>query len=154
MTCKSRSGIWRSAVRTRRGVRRLAERETAQRGSHRAAWPLLAGQAGPRFGKLMKLQVKHGGGELTVSSQKEFLQLFNRGIIAPDDLVLRGDRWVPAGGLPWIRGMSVDRKHDNKRLFWITLAMMVAGLFPILWIQSHYRARGLPRGAVHAVPAR
>lgn len=104
----------------------------------------------------MKLQVKQAAspGELTVSSQKEFLQLFNRGVITPEDLVLRGERWVPAGELPWIRGMDVDRKSDNKRLFWLTIAMMVLGLLAILFIQSRYHSRKLPPGAVHAVPAR
>ena len=36
----------------------------------------------PRIRALMKLQVKQAGGdgELTVGSQKEFLQLFNRGV--------------------------------------------------------------------------
>ena len=104
----------------------------------------------------MKLRVKHAAsaGELTVSSQKEFLQLFNRGVITPEDLVLRGERWVPAGELPWIRGMNIDRKSDNKRLFWLTLAMMVVGLFAVLFIQSHYHSRKLPQGAVHAIPVR
>jgi len=66
----------------------------------------------------MKLQVKQAGGaqELTVGSQKEFLQLWNRGVIAGDDLVLRGDRWVPAAELPWIRGMAIERKRDSVTL--------------------------------------
>jgi hypothetical protein len=106
----------------------------------------------------MKLTVKQAGsGELTVGSQKEFLQLWNRGVIASDDLVLRGDRWVPAGQLPWIQGMKVERRRDNKRLLWITLAMMLLGLVAVLYIESHAqqiaaKTGALPPGAVHAVP--
>jgi hypothetical protein len=117
----------------------------------------------------MKLQVKQAGGaqELTVQSQKEFLQLYTRGVIADDDLVLRGERWVRAQDLPWIHGMAMETKRDNKRLFWITLLMMVLGLIGVIWIQSHSgivaRKSGaageqggaaLPKGAVRAVPAR
>jgi hypothetical protein len=107
----------------------------------------------------MKLQVKQasGNGELTVQSQKEFLQLFLRGVITPDDLVLRGERWVPASQLPWIQGMSVETKKDNKRLFWITLAMMVVGLVVVVWIEKNSgliarKSGALPPGAVRAVP--
>jgi hypothetical protein len=116
----------------------------------------------------MKLQVKQPGSsqELTVQSQKEFLQLYNRGVIAADDLVLRGERWVRAQDLPWIHGMALETKRDNKRLFWITLLMMVLGLIGVIWIQSHpgivARKSGaagqqggaaMPKGAVRAVPA-
>jgi hypothetical protein len=109
----------------------------------------------------MKLQVKQAGGahELTVESQKEFLQLYNRGVIAGDDLVLRGERWVRAQDLPWIHGMHMETRRDNKRLLWITLAMMVLGLLGVIWIQSHSgtvarKSGALPPGAVHAVPPR
>ncbi len=109
----------------------------------------------------MKLQVKQAGSatELTVGSQKEFLQLYRRGVIAPDDLVHRGDRWVPAGQLPWIAGMAVETRRDNKRLMWITVAMMLLGLLGVVWIQSHAgtvarKTGALPPGAVKAVPAR
>ena len=107
----------------------------------------------------MKLQVKQAGGahELTIGSQKEFLQLWNRGVIAGDDLVLRGDRWVPAAELPWIRGMAVERRRDGRRLFWITLALMALGLAGVLLIQSNAnvvarKSGALPPGAVRAVP--
>src|SRR5262249_14223955 len=107
----------------------------------------------------MKLQVKQAGSskELTVGSQKEFLQLWNRGVIAGDDLVLRGDRWVPAAELPWIHGMALERKRDSRRLFWITLALMALGLAGVLWIQSNAdavarKSGALPPGAVRAVP--
>lgn len=107
----------------------------------------------------MKLQVKQAGGsqELTISSQKEFLQLWNRGVIAPDDLVQRGERWIPAAELPWIRGMAVERKRDGRRLFWITLALMALGLLGVLWLQSNAavvarKSGALPPGAVRAVP--
>ena len=105
----------------------------------------------------MRLQVRSAGGELTVPSQKEFLILWNRGVIAPDDLVLRGDRWIPAGNLPWIHGMAVERKKDNKRLLWITLGMMVLGLIGVFYIESHaqqiaLKTGALPPGAVRAVP--
>jgi hypothetical protein len=107
----------------------------------------------------MKLQVKQAGGaqELTVGSQKEFLQLWNRGVIAGDDLVLRGDRWIPAAELPWIRGMAVERKRDGRRLFWITLALMALGLAGVLFIQRNAnvvarKSGALAPGAVRAVP--
>jgi len=107
----------------------------------------------------MKLQVKQAGGaqELTISSQKEFLQLWNRGVIAADDLVQRVDRWVPAGELPWIRGMTIERKRDGRRLFWITVALMVVALLGVLWLQSNStvvarKSGALPPGAVRAVP--
>ena len=107
----------------------------------------------------MKLFVKQAGSatELTVQSQKEFLQLYRRGVITADDLVLRGERWVPAGQLPWIAGMTLDTRKDNKRLMWITLAMMLLGLLGVLWIQTHAtvvaRKTGAlpPPGSVRAV---
>lgn len=107
----------------------------------------------------MKLQVRSSGGELTVPSQKEFLLLWQRGIIAPDDLVKRDgiDRWVPAAELPWIRGMSADARKDGRRLVWITVALMVLGLLAVFYLQNHAGAvaeRALPKGAVKAVPAR
>jgi len=109
----------------------------------------------------MKLQVKQPGGsqELTIVSQKEFFKLYNRGVIAADDLVLRGDQWVPASQLPWIHGTAQENKRDSKRLLWLTLAMMVLGLLGVLWIQSHAgtvagKTGALPTGAVRAVPAR
>jgi hypothetical protein len=107
----------------------------------------------------MKLQVRQAGGaqELTVGSQKEFLQLWNRGVIAKDDLVQRGDRWIPAAELPWIHGMVADRRRDGRRLFWITLALMLVGLGAVIWIQSNAglvarKSGAVPQGAVRAVP--
>jgi len=107
----------------------------------------------------MKLQVKQAGGteELTIGSQKELLRLWNSGVIVADDLVQRGDQWVRAGDLPWIHGMLVDRKRDGRRLFWLTLALMLVGLAGVLWIQAHSGAVAqksglLPPGAAHAVP--
>lgn len=107
----------------------------------------------------MKLQIRQAGGaqELTVATQKEFLQLWNSGVIAADDLVQRGDRWVRAADLPWIHGMLADRKRDGRRLFWITLALMLAGLAGALWLQAHAglvarKSGALPPGAVRAVP--
>lgn len=109
----------------------------------------------------MKLEVKQQGAAqgLTVQSQKEFLQLYNRGVIAGDDLVMRGEKWVRARDLPWIHGMHLETKRDNKKLFWITLAMMVLGLLGVLFIQSHSavvarKTGALPPGAVRAVPGR
>src|SRR5256885_1887597 len=107
----------------------------------------------------MKLDVRHAGGELTVGSQKEFLKLYRTGIIAADDLVRREGqtRWVPAGQLPGISSMHEQGRKDNRRLFFITLAMMVLGLVAALWIQSHApriakRAASPDPGAVRAVP--
>jgi hypothetical protein len=107
----------------------------------------------------MKLQVKQAGSahELTVGSQKEFLQLWNSGIISADDLVQRGAGWVRAADLPWIHGMAVARKRDRKQLFWITLALMVLGLLGVIFIQRHAdavarRSGAVPPGAVRAVP--
>lgn len=92
----------------------------------------------------MKLLVRHAGGELTVPSQKEFLVLFQRGIIAPDDLVQREGKgqWTPAAELPWIRGTALQDKRDGRSLFWLTLALMIAGLCGVLWIQSRAGAKG------------
>jgi hypothetical protein len=107
----------------------------------------------------MKLDVRHAGGELTVGSQKEFLKLYWTGVIADDDLVRREGqtRWVPAGQLPWISAMREQGHKDNRRLFFITLAMMIVGLAAAIWIQSHapHIARKVapPAGAVRAVPA-
>jgi len=58
-------------------------------------------------------------------------------VIAADDLVRRGDRWVRAAELPWIHGMALERKRDGRRLFWITLILMLLGLAGVLWIRSH-----------------
>jgi hypothetical protein len=107
----------------------------------------------------MKLQIKQAGSskELTIGSQKEFLRLWNTGVIAADDLVQRGERWVRAGDLSWIQGMLVDRKRDGRRLFWLTLALMLLGLAGVLWIQAHAGAVARKSGvlapdAVRAVP--
>ena len=109
----------------------------------------------------MKLQVKQAGSsqELTVGSQKELLQLWNSGVLDGDDLVLRGGEWVRAGDLPWIRGIAVRERTDRKRLFWITVALMLLALVGVLWLQAHpgavaRRSGALPPGAVRAVPAR
>ena len=106
----------------------------------------------------MKLQVKQAGSatELTVGSQKEFLQLWNSGVISADDLVLRPGadaRWVPAAELPWIAGMRREARADGRRLFWITLVLMIAGLAGVLYVQSHASKLVQRSGAaVHAVP--
>ena len=107
----------------------------------------------------MKLDVRHAGGELTVGSQKEFLKLYRIGVIAADDLVRREGqtRWIPAGELPGISSMREQGRKDNRRLLFITLAMMVLGLVAALWIQSHApriakRAASPDPGAVRAVP--
>jgi hypothetical protein len=107
----------------------------------------------------MKLLVRHAGGELTVGSQKEFLLLWQRGVIADDDLVRREgqEQWTAAGELPWIRGMRLDARKDSRRLLWLTVALMLLGLGGALWIQGHApqvarRAGAPPPGAVRAVP--
>src|SRR3954466_9857130 len=107
----------------------------------------------------MKLQVKQAGSsqELTVPNQKEFLHLYQRGVIASSDLVLRGDRWVPAGDLPWIHGMAVEEKRDNRKMLWIVVAMLILALIGVAWIQSHAgvvarKSGALPPGSVKAVP--
>ena len=107
----------------------------------------------------MKLLVRHAGGELTVGSQKEFLLLWQRGVIAADDLVRREgqERWTAAGELPWIRGMRLDARRDSRRLLWLTVALMIAGLLAALWIQGRApqvarRSLARPSGAVRAVP--
>ncbi len=107
----------------------------------------------------MKLLVRHAGGELTVGSQKEFLLLWRRGVIAADDMVRREgqERWTAAGELPWIRGMRMDARKDSRRLFWLTLALMLVGLAGAVRIQGHApqvarRVDQRPPGAVRAVP--
>ena len=107
----------------------------------------------------MKLLVRQASGAhgLVVGSQKEFLQLWKSGVIAGDDLVQRGEQWVRAEDLPWIHGMAVERKQDRRRLFWITLALMLLGLAGVLFIQGYAgvvarKSGAPPPGAVHAVP--
>jgi hypothetical protein len=87
----------------------------------------------------MKLFVRHNGGELAVPDLKSFLLLWKRGVIAADDLVRREgiDDWVKAAELPWIRGTREDDKRDGRRLFWLTLGLMVLGLCAALWVQAH-----------------
>ena len=107
----------------------------------------------------MKLQVRHAGGELTVGSQKEFLVLWQRGVIASDDMVRREgqERWTAAGELPWIRDMKLDARRDSRRLLWLTVLLMIIGLLAALWIQGRApqvarRSAAHPPGAVRAVP--
>jgi hypothetical protein len=85
----------------------------------------------------MKLYVRHAGGELAVPDLKDFLLLWNRGVIAADDLVRREgiDRWVKAADLPWIRGMREGAKRDDRRLFWLTLGLLVLALCAVLWVR-------------------
>ncbi|GAC1348239.1 MAG: hypothetical protein NVS2B9_03280 [Myxococcales bacterium] len=87
----------------------------------------------------MKLYVRHAGGELAVPDLKEFLLLWNRGVIAADDLVRREgiDRWVKAADLPWIRGAREGDRKDDRRLLWLTVGLMVLGLCAVLWVQRH-----------------
>jgi hypothetical protein len=114
----------------------------------------------------MQLKVRQSAGStvLSVGSQKEFLQLWNSGVIAADDLVERGGNWVRAADLPWIRGMTVSSKRDSRRLIWITLLVMALGLAGVIFIQMHAGSvarrtgalppESLPPGAVRAVPHR
>jgi hypothetical protein len=107
----------------------------------------------------MKLHIRSQGGELTVPDQKEFLVLFKRGVIAPDDLVKRDgvDRWVPVAELPWIRGMAQDDRSDNRRLLWITVALMALGLLAAIWVQANAGTiahRAVDHPSAHAVPNR
>jgi hypothetical protein len=90
----------------------------------------------------MKLIVRHGQGELVVPSQKQFLLLFQRGFIAPEDQVQRDGRgpWVAAADLPWIRGTALDEKQDNRRLLGLTLGLMLVGLAAIVWM-GHYASK-------------
>ncbi len=106
----------------------------------------------------MKLHIRSHGGELTVPSQSEFLVLWNRGVIAPDDLVKRDgvERWVPAGELPWIRGTTLDEKRDGRQLIWITIALMILGLCGVIYLKNHPSAvtrHVLPKASVKAVPS-
>jgi hypothetical protein len=107
----------------------------------------------------MRLLVRHAGGELIVGSQKEFLVLWQRGVIAADDLVRREgqEQWTAAGELPWIHGMRMDARKDSRRLLWLTVVLMIAGLGAALWIQGHApqvakRAGARPPGSVRALP--
>jgi GYF domain 2 len=119
---------------------------------------LVAGRLLRRQPRAMKLDVRHAGGELTVGSQKELLQLLRAGIVAPDDLVRREghDEWVAASELPWLRGSAIEAKKDGRRLVWITVLLMVLGLCGALFVQSHVARRAprstFPGGAVRAVP--
>ena len=107
----------------------------------------------------MKLQVRHAGGELTVGSHKEFLLLWQRGIVAADDLVRREgqEEWTKASELPWIRGMRIQGRRDSRRLLWLTLVLLVLAFLGAVWIQRHApqvarRTGALPTGSVRAVP--
>jgi GYF domain 2 len=106
----------------------------------------------------MKLLVRHAGGELTVGSQKEFLLLWQRGVITADDMVRREgqEHWTAAGELPWIRGMRMDERKDSRRLLWVTIALMLLGLAGALWIQGRApqvaKRPSAPPGAVRALP--
>jgi hypothetical protein len=93
----------------------------------------------------MKLTVRHAGGELVVPSQRELLLLFQCGVIAPEDLVRRdgAERWVPASELPWLRGSAREERRDGRRLFWITLTLMVVSLVAVVWLQSRVPKRPL-----------
>ena len=104
----------------------------------------------------MKLIVRHAGGELTVPSQKEFLVLVQRGVIAPDDQVQRDGKgpWVAAQDLPWLRGTALEDKKDDRRLFGLTLGLMVLGLIAVVWMQQHYGKPGQKRPAAAAQPNR
>ena len=104
----------------------------------------------------MKLVVRHGTGELTIPNQSEFLLLFQRGVIAPDDLVQRDGKgsWVRAADLPWIRGTSQQDAKDDRRLFWIIILMMVLGLLVIVWFQVRTDASKRARAARPAVESR
>src|SRR5712671_4800502 len=67
------------------------------------------------------------------------------------------ERWTAAGELPWIRGMRMDARKDSRRLLWLTVALMFAGLLAALWIQGRApqvarRSLAHPSGAVRAVP--
>ena len=89
----------------------------------------------------MKLVVRHGDRELTVPSQKEFLLLYQRGFVGPEDLVRREGapadvKWVRADELPWIRGTAIDVKKDGRRLFGLTLVLMILGLIGVIYIQA------------------
>jgi len=106
----------------------------------------------------MKLQVRHAGGELTVGGHKEFLLLWQRGIVAADDLVRREGQseWTKACELPWIRGMRLQGRRDSRRLLWLTLVLLVVALLGAVWIQRHApqvarRSGALPPGSVRAI---
>jgi len=107
----------------------------------------------------MKLQIRSAGGELTVPDQKAFLLLWNRGVIAPDDLVKRDgvERWVRAADLPWISGTTADNSKDSRRLVWVTVVLMMLGLCLVMYLQRTARGRARPAApkgaAVHAVPS-
>ena len=104
----------------------------------------------------MKLVVRHGAGELVVPSQKEFFVLYQRGVIGPDDLVQRDGTgaFVRASDLPWIRGTSQQDAKDDRRLFWITIGMMVLGLAVIVVFQLRTDAAKRARAARPAVESR
>ncbi|HYZ88617.1 MAG TPA: DUF4339 domain-containing protein [Myxococcales bacterium] len=146
----------RTALRHPRALDEVPENEHS-----RAHCRPVAGPEGRlQSARTMKLQVRHAGGELTVGSHKEFLLLWRRGIVAPDDLVRREGQseWTKAGELPWIRGMRVQGRRDSRRLLWLTLSLLVLALFGAFWIQRHApqvarRSGALPPGSVRAVPS-
>jgi hypothetical protein len=80
-------------------------------------------------------------------------------VIAADDMVRREgqERWTAASELPWIHGMRMEARKDSRRLLWLTLVLMLAGLAAAIWIQGHApqvarRVGQRPPGTVRAVP--
>jgi len=106
----------------------------------------------------MKLVVRHGDRELTVPSQKEFLLLYQRGFVGPEDLVRREGapaevKWVRADELPWIHGTALDVKKDGRRLFGLTLVLMILGLLGVIYIQARAAQLHKKSPASAALPA-
>ncbi len=90
----------------------------------------------------MKIHVKHGDNELTFASWAEFQAMWKHKMIAPDDLVRRGDasaRWTRAADLPELRNMASANKEDDRRLFFITLALMALALIGALLVRAYFR---------------
>jgi len=51
--------------------------------------------------------------------------------------------------------MKLEARRDSRRLLWLTVALMFAGLLGAIWIQGRAPARrsgAHPPGAVRAVP--
>jgi hypothetical protein len=61
---------------------------------------------------------------------------------------------VKAADLPWLQGTAQQDKKDSRRLLWITVGMMVLGLFAIAWLQARTAAAKQSRAASVEVESR
>jgi len=77
----------------------------------------------------MKVYVRHGGGELTFPSFRDFQSMYRLRFVSPDDLVRRetSSRWVRAADLPELRVLELGRRGRGRgTLRLLLLALLLA----------------------------